>query len=622
MPPIQFGSATYKNLQINNKISTHDLHVNDNIYIQSANKKYVGLIDYILEQKESSYGIPGVMKGETLGSRKQIVTPNDLSSDNSHLYKHTLNNCHLVEVNLFDKNDNRVSFDKLSIVTLSDLNLQTTKEYLNYNSLSFSQQYIHSNNRCQYIDIEGDLSSVVSGHLLWIYNHDFIDRVILGYDLVNTINFFSRDETILVINKTFQFNIREKGFLPSINQVKGDTFFIKSSPNNVDVRFVGNPQKNGNVKITPHVTHFGTEKPLVVTMSIQDSDGVDYGCDFDIKFYVIEDALVTISENQEPQLIGNSEFDQYAIYNSSNSVLYIHEFDISTDIRIEDETIEIDPKSSAVLTTGEFNLGYSYTEPAPETFNSTIPLKSLSSSNTDIIDFTFLPYTYKPGLSNIHYQSFLNSPMEYFHVDYAVLYDFNFGTNQTIYSTQNQITYTHKNPVAHISYKPVDSAETSWVRFYRNGFYDNTIERNSLLFLPFDYQSFEIVIVAGNQTTIQRYPFVVELHGKEPSLLFLDSQENIQLTGNNSVTVSEILFEHPDNVPLEYHSMNSFLMKFISFQRVSDDFMENVASNVTVDPSHITIVPETFQLTQVNESEEYFKVYHYIIFDVCNVRTS
>jgi len=134
---------------------------------------------------------------------KQIITPDDLSNDKKHIYKHVLNNKSLRSVVLNNQN-----FNNIRIHTLKK-NPKIISYNSNYNTISNNNKYTHNSNNLEFIDIynESGFHPYTFGYLIW--DNKYIQNY-FNIEIDNNVIELFRDNNSLVLYKQtqpFYFNI-------------------------------------------------------------------------------------------------------------------------------------------------------------------------------------------------------------------------------------------------------------------------------------------------------------------------------------------------------------------------------------------------------------------------------
>lgn len=571
MPPIHFGSAKYKNLQISNRLLTNNLTVNNTIFVKQ-NNHYKNIVEYVFDQNEANVGIPGIIKGGDQYTKKQLLTPNDFNSNQQHLYKHILNDSHLLKVCIYNSNDDEIDFQSLNIITLYQHKQQDIFTFYNYNSLDYNSQYTHVDNMLEYIDIEGSFNSFSYGWLLWS-TRNTKQPIIENYICTNN-NFNFTKYFTFAIGLNYTFHPIVKNFINNAMN-KNDSFFIKYYPDEYIHIDTMHFHETGKFVIKPKNIHINDRHPLHIIISTQDTHGNDYGNDFYIKFNIVH-ALAIINTNSFSWYgnFSNNKTNEYIIYNSSVHTIHIHPFDIDkqTIDTKSHYTNSIQKHTFIRFQTNYTNIGYSFNYDFAQNWNSNSHLKHTKSKNNSLFNFEFLPY--KPIHSNsIYFQSFLDNPLDYMVVDYQTKYGLSDIKN-------NIITYNYHTPIATLSYDTAPSANCSWFQFFGDGYYHSSLLKQSIIYLPYDYHSFEIVILSENITK-KTYSFTNKIYGKKSPILFLDPNSNVYFNCNLIQAPIKNYNHHKSNDILS-NSMNSFDIHFISFQSLTlnDIFITNSGETI------------------------------------------
>lgn len=568
MPPIHFGSATYKNLQINNKLETGSLFVNDALYIKDEdndpNQQYINILDYAYNKSEFTR-MPGVIQGSSTNIRKQIITPNDMSQDQQHIYKHVLNGCQLLNIKIRNSQHEYIPFSSVSIITLiNDETIHNKQFNSNYNSILISEKFVHENNELQYIDIQFDnlVDLHMYGYLEWstTIQNDTLPHI-SGYTLDNytMLDYMqSTDSYILLTNSTFIYTLSNRNILGStdIYGIKYQYVVTQSHPH---VNITIHPH-DGTLEITPLQSHIQAPDPIEIIASIKEVRNNTIVSNTSIKFYVA-DSAVTIDENGHTWL-GNSMLipSKMLIKNSTNSNLYIK------DSNKGGSYITVPPfknNNDIIIHNNIKNVLYTFNENSIDPWTSHSYLKYVPSDKNEAQNISFKLYTTNCEFVNVN--SFIESPLSYYIPDISA---------RTFTDISSGIlSYTHRNPIAKMSFTPHISANSYWVQFFRNGYFTSSVQTDSITYLPFDYQSFQIVIQAENKN-IKKYNLVNNFIGNATPILFIQNNSilfNREIVHANDKYLSHSIYHTDIDSDWDNNSINSFSVDFISFQSLHKD---------------------------------------------------
>ena len=116
MPRSRIFTSEYKdNLKVNN-LSSNTCKVNRLEVYDNTTSEHKDVLDIALENVDSNFGIPGVIRGESDNKIiRQIVTPNDRDSNEDHIYKHVVNDALLYEIDLRDTSNSTIQFNSMYI---------------------------------------------------------------------------------------------------------------------------------------------------------------------------------------------------------------------------------------------------------------------------------------------------------------------------------------------------------------------------------------------------------------------------------------------------------------------------------------------------------------------------
>ena len=175
MPRSRTFTSEYKdNLKVNN-LSSNICKVNNLEVYDTTEKEHRNVIDIALDEVDQNFGIPGVIRGKNNKYIKQIVTPNDIDSNNSHIYKHVINDALLYNISLYNSMGIELTFQSLNIINIMDGVYESFNSL--YNNRDYNCQYYNSSQHIQYIDIIGDFGSLEYGILHWTKYNEFIPQI-------------------------------------------------------------------------------------------------------------------------------------------------------------------------------------------------------------------------------------------------------------------------------------------------------------------------------------------------------------------------------------------------------------------------------------------------------------
>ena len=591
MPQIHYGSVAYKTLNVTKKLTTSNIQVDQTLSIyDSKRKSYSNLKTYIFDELDMNYGIPGVIRGPDVYTRLQIVTPNDLSNNCQHIYKHVLNGAHLTKIELFNSSKNIIPFGTMDAIYLNTNGIQNSITYFHnsYNKLKLHERFAHTGDDIVYLDINGDFSDLEHGILTWKTKFFDMEPNILGISAEN-----------IYIEKTIEDNIYN---IPNISNVfnldinsvlynHGYTLYCKCLDDDENILKFSNI--DSNITITPNSIYYKDVPPLDIIISVKNHEGEIVSNSCNIKLKTI-DAIIVLSEhfNSNSDIYGKvvETFSDgfYSFYNSSSNSVTIFEFRPHNKILYS--STNLDPNTKHILHSSNMHISFSYNTNSLE-YNEHISIRHLKSSNTTFTQLKFTPYTIKPEYSNsqIHYQSFLQDTLDYFTPHYSTNTHWgmdNESANLEYFNSHKhiQLPYTSVVPIGNIYYKTNVSAMSSYFTYRANSniytsdnYTDSSTSGvdNTLTHLPFIHNSLSITVKAEDSST-QSYTIHNSYKDNSPHLYMLNSNSQITIWSNPFVirdndcdfnsTLNKI-----DNDGSHSYYPNSFVIHVVSFYDFNSD---------------------------------------------------